>query len=80
MLAFALAGGDDAAARLVLRLKLFSHLAELGDTRSQIVHPASAPGRNAVLGSNATAGVVLISIGLEDRSDIVADLDQALAG
>ncbi len=78
---FGLAGGVQAAVALVGRLKLFSHLATVGDTRSLVVHPASTTHRQPD-GARAAAGsepdVVRVSIGLEDVADIIGDLDQAL--
>ena len=80
---FGLKGGYDAGIKLVSQVKLFSHLANLGDTRSLIIHPASTTHRQLADVDRARAGagpdVVRLSIGLEDVSDIIADLDQALA-
>ena len=81
---FGLAGGYDAGTVLVKRLKLFSHLANVGDTRSLVIHPASTTHRQLADDQKVAAGagpdVVRVSIGLEDAADIIADLDQALAG
>jgi O-acetylhomoserine (thiol)-lyase len=69
--------------RLVDNLKLFSHVANLGDTRSLIIHSAStthrqlSPNRGQI--GRGGADVVRLSIGIEDVADIIADLDQALA-
>ncbi|HSB58569.1 MAG TPA: aminotransferase class I/II-fold pyridoxal phosphate-dependent enzyme, partial [Methyloceanibacter sp.] len=80
---FGLKGGYDAGIALVSNVKLFSHLANLGDTRSLIIHPASTTHRQLNEEQRARAGagdeVVRLSIGLEDKADIIADLDQALA-
>ena len=80
---FGLKGGYDAGIKLVSQVKLFSHLANLGDTRSLIIHPASTTHRQLADEDRVRAGagpdVVRLSIGLEDVSDIIADLDQALA-
>ena len=80
---FGLTGGYDAGIKLVSQVKLFSHLANLGDTRSLIIHPASTTHRQLADEDRVRAGagpdVVRLSIGLEDASDIIADLDQALA-
>ncbi len=79
---FGLAGGYEAGVALVKRLKLFSHLANVGDTRSLVIHPASTTHRQLEDGERVAAGagpdVVRLSIGLEDVADIIADLDQAL--
>jgi O-acetylhomoserine (thiol)-lyase len=67
----------------VSNVKLFSHLANIGDTRSLIIHPASTTHRQLseeqLLRAGAGPDVVRLSIGLEDVGDIIADLDQALA-
>lgn len=80
---FGLKGGYDAGVKLVAELKLFSHLANIGDTRSLVIHPASTTHRQLTDEQRASAGagpdVVRLSIGIEDKSDIIADLDQALA-
>jgi len=80
---FGLKGGYDAGVRLVSHVRLFSHLANIGDTRSLIIHPASTTHRQLSDEQRGRAGagpdVVRLSIGLEDVSDIIADLDQALA-
>lgn len=80
---FGLKGGYDAGLALVKNLKLFSHLANVGDTRSLVIHPASTTHRQLSDAQKATAGagpdVVRVSIGIEDEKDIIADLEQALA-
>jgi len=80
---FGLAGGYDAGISLVSNLELFSHLANIGDTRSLVIHPASTTHRQLSDEQKVAAGagpdVVRVSIGLEDAADIIADLDQALA-
>ena len=80
---FGLKGGYDAGVKLVSNLKLFSHLANIGDTRSLIIHPASTTHRQLTDEQKIQAGagpdVVRLSIGLEDPQDLIADLDQALA-
>ena len=80
---FGLKGGYDAGIALVSNVKLFSHLANIGDTRSLIIHPASTTHRQLTDEQRVKAGagpeVVRLSIGLESVEDIIADLDQALA-
>ncbi|MEI7806521.1 MAG: O-acetylhomoserine aminocarboxypropyltransferase [Hyphomicrobiales bacterium] len=80
---FGLKGGYDAGVKLVSNVKLFSHLANIGDTRSLIIHPASTTHRQLSDAQKVQAGagpdVVRLSIGLEDPADIIADLEQALA-
>jgi O-acetylhomoserine (thiol)-lyase len=79
-----LKGGYEAGVKLVEGVKLISHLANIGDVRTLIIHPASTTHRQLTGAQRAAAGagndVVRLSIGLEDKSDIIADLDQALAG
>ena len=83
VLTFGLKGGFQAGVDLVSNVKLFSHLANIGDTRSLIIHPASTTHRQLSDEQKKIAGagadVVRLSIGIEDVEDIVADLDQALA-
>ncbi|MFN3890707.1 MAG: O-acetylhomoserine aminocarboxypropyltransferase [Beijerinckiaceae bacterium] len=80
---FGLKGGYEAGIALVKNLKLFSHLANVGDTRSLVIHPASTTHRQLSDAQKVTAGagpdVVRVSIGIEDEMDIIADLEQALA-
>ena len=79
---FGLKGGYDAGVALVSNLQLFSHLANVGDTRSLVIHPASTTHRQLTDEQKIVAGagpdVVRLSIGIEDKADIMADLDQAL--
>jgi O-acetylhomoserine (thiol)-lyase len=83
VLTFGLKGGYDAGVRLVSNVRLFSHLANIGDTRSLIIHPASTTHRQLTDEQKTKAGagpdVVRLSIGIEDKDDIIADLEQALA-
>lgn len=80
---FAVKGGYEACVRLVDSLEIFSHVANLGDTRSLIIHPASTTHRQLTPeqqeAAGAAASVVRVSIGIEDAADLIADLDQALA-
>ncbi|MES2472445.1 MAG: O-acetylhomoserine aminocarboxypropyltransferase [Pseudomonadota bacterium] len=80
---FGLKGGYEAGIRLVNNVKLFSHVANIGDTRSLIIHPASTTHRQLSDEDRVKAGagndVVRLSIGIEDTADIIADLEQALA-
>ncbi len=79
----ALKSGYDGCVKLVDNLELFSHVANLGDTRSLIIHSASTTHRQLTPEQQTAAGVspnvVRISIGIEDVDDIIADLDQALS-
>jgi len=79
---FAVKGGYDACIKLVDSLEIFSHVANLGDTRSLIIHSASTTHRQLSPEQQEAAGaganVVRVSIGLEDPADLIRDLDQAL--
>ena len=80
---FGLKGGHSAGVALVGNLKLFSHLANVGDTRSLVIHPASTThsqlGDAEKIAAGASPDVVRLSVGIEDVADLIADLDQALA-
>ncbi len=80
---FGLKGGYESGIKLVNSVKLFSHVANIGDTRSLIIHPASTTHRQLSDEDRAKAGagndVVRLSVGIEDSADIIADLEQALA-
>ena len=79
---FGLKGGYDAGVKLVSNVELFSHLANIGDTRSLIIHPASTTHKQLSDAQKVQAGagpdVVRLSIGLEDKEDIIADLERGL--
>jgi len=79
---FGVKGGYEAGIALVKNLQLFSHVANIGDTRSLVIHPASTTHRQLADAQKTAAGagpdVVRLSIGLEDVADLIADLDQAL--
>jgi O-acetylhomoserine (thiol)-lyase len=80
---FGVKGGYAAGVKLVESVELLSHLANIGDTRSLIIHPASTTHRQLTDAQRAAAGagpeVVRLSIGIEGARDIIADLDQGLA-
>ncbi|MCW2283203.1 O-acetylhomoserine (thiol)-lyase [Rhodoblastus acidophilus] len=79
---FGVKGGYEAGLALVERVNLFSHLANIGDTRSLILHPASTTHRQLTDAQRVAAGagpdVIRLSVGLETVADLIADLDQAL--
>ncbi|CAN7551458.1 O-acetylhomoserine aminocarboxypropyltransferase [Rhizobium sp. LjRoot30] len=79
---FGVKGGYEAGKTLVEGLQLFSHLANIGDTRSLVIHPASTTHRQLTEDQQVLAGagpdVVRLSIGIEDAADIIADLEQSL--
>ncbi len=78
----ALKGGYESCIKFVESLEIFSHVANLGDTRSLVIHSASTTHRQLTEAQQVAAGaapnVVRISIGIEDAADLIADLDQAL--
>ncbi|GAA4196737.1 bifunctional o-acetylhomoserine/o-acetylserine sulfhydrylase [Microbacterium oryzae] len=82
VLSFELKGGVDAGRTFVNSLGLFSHLANIGDVRSLVIHPASTTHSQLTpeqqLTSGVTPGLVRLSVGLENVEDLKADLDQAL--
>jgi O-acetylhomoserine (thiol)-lyase len=79
---FGIKGGYDAGKKFIDSLKLFSHLANVGDARSLVIHPSSTTHQQLSRAEQEAAGVtpdlVRLSIGLEDLDDILWDLDQAL--
>ena len=81
---FGVQGGYEAGIRLVESVRLISHLANIGDTRSLILHPASTTHRQLSdeqrLAAGAGPDVIRLSIGLESADDLIRDLDQALGG
>ncbi len=80
---FGLKGGYDAGIKMVSSVKLLSHLANVGDTRSLIIHPASTTHsqltKDQLVKAGAGPDVVRLSVGIENVEDIIADLDQAMA-
>jgi O-acetylhomoserine (thiol)-lyase len=80
---FGVKGGYEAGVKLVENVRLFSHLANIGDTRSLILHPASTTHRQLSdeqrLAAGAGPDVIRLSIGLECADDLIRDLDEALA-
>ena len=82
IIGFGIKGGREAGVKLIDSVKLFSHLANIGDAKSLIIHPASTTHQQLTPEEQVSTGVsddfVRLSIGLESLSDIIADLDQAL--
>ena len=83
LITFGIKGGYEAGIKLVESVRLFSHLANIGDTRSLILHPASTTHRQLSdeqrLAAGAGPDVIRLSIGLETAEDLISDLDEALA-
>ncbi len=79
---FGIRGGIDAGIRLINAVKMISHLANIGDARSLIIHPASTThqqlSQEEQLSTGVTEDYVRLSVGLENVEDIIADLEQAL--
>ncbi len=82
MVGFGIRGGRPAAVRFIESCKLFSHLANIGDAKSLVIHPASTTHEQLSPEEQLAAGVtpdfIRLSVGIEDIGDIIADLDQAL--
>ena len=83
ILGFGVKGGVEAGRKLVENVEIFSHVANIGDARSLIIHPATTThsqlSENEQAGTGVTADYVRLSIGLETVGDLIADLEQALA-
>jgi len=83
ILTFGIKGGVEAGKKLINAVQLFSHLANVGDSKSLIIHPASTThqqlGEAEQAATGVTPGMVRLSIGTEGIGDIIADLDQAIA-
>jgi O-acetylhomoserine (thiol)-lyase len=83
LLGFELKGGLDAGRRFIDALKMFYHVANIGDARSLAIHPATTTHSQLTpeeqLRTGVTDGYVRLSIGIEHPDDIIADLNQALA-
>lgn len=83
ILGFGIKGGLEAAKKFIESVELFSHLANIGDSKSLVIHPASTTHQQLTPEEQAATGVtpdfIRLSIGIEDVEDIIEDLDQALA-
>ena len=79
---FGIKGGHEAGHRLIEKLKLFSHLANVGDAKSLVIHPASTTHHRmdaqALQNAGISEGLVRLSVGLEDANDLISDLDFGL--
>jgi O-acetylhomoserine (thiol)-lyase len=83
IIGFGIKGGLEAGKKFIDNVKLFSHLANIGDAKSLVIHPASTTHQQLSVEEQASSGVtpdfIRLSVGLEDINDIIADLEQALA-
>ena len=83
MFSFGVKGGYEAGKSFINKLKIFSHLANVGDSRSLVIHPASTTHQQLGLAEQEAAGVtpelVRLSVGLEDVEDLIWDIEQALS-
>jgi len=83
LVGFGIRGGMDTAVRFIENLELFSHLANIGDAKSLVIHPASTTHQQLTEEEQRKAGVtpdfIRLSVGIEDTEDIIADLDRALS-
>ncbi len=82
ILGFGIRGGEEAGKKFIENVKLASHLANIGDAKTLVIHPASTTHSQLTAEEQASAGVtpeyIRVSVGIEDAEDIIADLDQAL--
>ena len=82
MFSFELKGGREAGRKFIESLKVFSHLANVGDAKSLVIHPASTTHSRmdgtALKETGITDGLVRLSVGLEDPEDLIDDLNRAL--
>ncbi len=80
---FGVKGGRDAGLKVVDNVKLFTHLANVGDAKSLIIHPASTTHSQLTAeqleAAHLSEDLIRLSVGIENADDIIADLDQALA-
>ena len=83
LIGFGIKGGLEAGQKFIESVKLFSHLANIGDSKSLVIHPSSTTHQQLTREEQETTGVtedfVRLSIGIEDVEDIIADIEQALA-
>ncbi|AKB78479.1 O-acetylhomoserine sulfhydrylase [Methanosarcina horonobensis HB-1 = JCM 15518] len=83
LLGFGVKGGAEAGKQFINSLKLFSHVANIGDSKSLVIHPATTTHQQLTLEEQAATGVtpdyIRLSVGIEDIDDIISDLEQALA-
>jgi O-acetylhomoserine (thiol)-lyase len=82
ILGFGIRGGEEAGKKFIENVKLASHLANIGDAKTLVIHPASTTHSQLTAEEQVATGVspeyVRVSVGIEDADDIIADLDQAL--
>jgi O-acetylhomoserine (thiol)-lyase len=82
IIGFGIKGGLEAGTKFIDNVKLLSHLANIGDAKSLVIHPASTTHQQLSaeeqLSTGVTADFIRLSIGIEDAGDIIADIDQAL--
>lgn len=83
MVVFEIKGGKEAGQKFIENLKLFSHLANVGDAKSLAIHPATTThsqlNEEQQAGAGISAGLIRLSVGIENIDDIIADIDQAIA-
>ena len=83
LIGFGIEGGLEAGKKFIESVELFSHLANIGDSKSLVIHPASTTHQQLTPEEQAQTGVtedfVRLSIGIENVEDIIADIDQALS-
>lgn len=81
MIGFGVKGGVEAGKQFINYLKLFSHVANIGDSKSLVIHPATTTHQQLIPSEQEATGVkpdyIRLSVGIEDIEDIISDLDQA---
>jgi O-acetylhomoserine (thiol)-lyase len=84
LVGFEVKGGVEAGKKFIRGVKLLSHLANIGDAKTLVIHPASTTHQQLTSeeqqATGVTPGYIRLSIGIENPEDIIADIDQALAG
>ncbi|MGB8233243.1 MAG: PLP-dependent transferase, partial [Methanobacterium sp.] len=83
LIGFGIEGGLKAGQKFIESVKLFSHLANIGDSKSLVIHPSSTTHQQLTKEEQETTGVtedfIRLSIGIEDVEDIIADIEQSLS-
>ena len=84
IMTFGVRGGKAAGARFIERCQIFTHLANIADAKSLVIHPASTThsqlDEKALIASGTLPDMIRMSVGIEDVNDLIADLKQALEG
>ena len=83
IISFALKGGKDSAVKFIENLKIFSHLANIGDVKSLVIHPASTThaqlNKKELKQVGISEDLIRLSVGIEDLDDLIKDINNSLA-